>query len=151
MKKLSRISLKLLPVALLVVAQSGCADKSPPVSVSELMENPRLLEATMVRCSADRGLRYEVACVNARDASSRLEAAAERARREELERQSASKRQALREAQAAADVARQRALEDQKLREEEEYHGQFGTTPDGEFPESETEPADGAPNAPENP
>ena len=133
----------MLPAAAMIgTALSGCVKKPPPVSVNELMENPRLLEATMVRCSADRNLRYEVECVNARDASSRLQAAAEKARRDELERQSESKRQALREAQEAADAARRRELEEQKLREEEEYHGQFGTAPGDAAPESETEAVD---------
>ena len=45
----------------------GCGNEPPPVSVTEFMENPRLLEATMVRCGQNRAeMKYESECVNAR-------------------------------------------------------------------------------------
>ena len=112
---------------------AACAREQPPISVSEFMENPRLLEATMVRCGQNRSeMKYEVECVNARDAINRLEVDAKQARREELEAQSERKRQALRRTQEAAAEARRRALEAQKRREEAEYLGVFdGVTPNG--------------------
>ena len=109
---------------LLCLMLAACAEEPPPVTVSEFMENPRLLEATMVRCSENRAeLKYEAECVNARDAVNRIAAREEKARREELERQSEQKRQALRRTQEAAAAARRRALEEQRRREEAEYLG----------------------------
>ena len=112
---------------------AACAKEQPPISVSEFMENPRLLEATMVRCGQNRAeTKYEVECVNARDAVNRIEVSAKQAKREELEAQSERKRQALRRTQQAAAEARRRALEAQKRREEAEYLGVFdGVVPDG--------------------
>jgi hypothetical protein len=104
----------------------ACSEEPPPVSVGEFMENPRLLEATMVRCGQNRSKsRYLADCINARDAVNRLEAAAEKTRREDLERQSERKRQALRRTQEAAAEARRRTLEAQRSQEEQEYLGIF--------------------------
>ena len=65
---------------------TSCAEKLLLISAIEFMEQPRLLEATMVRCAQNRSeSRYLVDCINARDAVNRLEAAAERTRREGLE------------------------------------------------------------------
>jgi hypothetical protein len=117
--------------SLIAVALGGCVEEPPPVSVSEFMENPRLLEAAVVRCAENRSqMKYEAECVNARDAVNRLEATQERQRREELERQSELKRQALRRTQEAAEAARQRALEEEKRRKEAEYLGLFETDGD---------------------
>ena len=112
---------------------AACAKEQPPISVSEFMENPRLLEATMVRCAQNRAeMKYEPECVNARDAVNRLEVRAKQAKREELEAQSERKRQALRRTQEAAAEARRRAVEAQKRREEAEYLGVFdGVAPNG--------------------
>ena len=109
---------------------AACSEEPPPISVNEFMENPRLLEATMVRCGQNRSeMKYEVECVNARDAINRIERAEERARRAELERQSERKRQALRRTQEAAAAARQRAVEEQRRREEAEYLAIFEELP----------------------
>jgi len=117
--------------SLIVVALTACVEDPLPVSVSEFMENPRLLEATMVRCAENRPqMKYEAECVNAREAVNRLEATQERLRREELERQSELKRQALRRTQEAAEAARQRALEEEKRRKQAEYLGLFETGTD---------------------
>ena len=105
---------------------AGCAEEVRPVSVQEFMDNPRLLEATMVRCGQNRAtMKYEAECVNAREAVNRIEAAEEKARRVYLEEQSERKRQALRRNQEAAAEARRRALEAQRLQEEAEYLGLF--------------------------
>lgn len=113
------------------VLLAACAEEPPPISTAEFMEQPRLLEATMVRCAQNRSeSRYLPECINARDAVNRLEAAEERTRRESLEAQSERKRQALRRTQAAAAEARRRAIENQRRREEEEYQGIFGQVPE---------------------
>ncbi len=109
---------------------AACAEEQPPVSVSQFMGNPRLLEATMVRCARNRSeTKYDAECLNARDAVNRQEAASERERREQLEAQSESKRQALRRTQEAAAEARRRRLEAQRLKEEAEYLGLFEEVP----------------------
>ena len=114
-------------VALLLGA---CEEEVPPISVTEFMENPRILEATMVRCAQNRTQsKYLAECINARDAVNRLEASEERERREALEQQSERKRQALRRTQEAAAEARRRAMAAEKRREEEEYLGLFGQAP----------------------
>lgn len=111
---------------------AACAEEQPPISVSEFMVNPRLLEATTVRCARNRSeTKYDAECLNARDAINRMEAASERARREQLDAQSDSKRQALRRTQEAAAEARRRRLEAQRLREEAEYLGLFEEVPAG--------------------
>ena len=105
---------------------AGCSEPPPPVSVTEFMENPRLLEATMVRCGQNRSeMKYESECVNAREAVNRLEIVAERERRQQLEAQSERKRQALRRTQEAAAAARRRSEEERRRREEAEYLGLF--------------------------
>lgn len=143
---------------LLVLA--ACAEEPQPVSVSQFVENPRLLEATMVRCAQNRSeTKYDAECLNAREAVNRLEASQEKARRAELEKQSERKRQALRRTQEAAAAARQRALEEQRRREEAEYLGLFespggaatpvqGTqAPLGSEPGTATAPANAVPQS----
>ena len=123
--------LKLCVSSLVLLA--ACAKEPPPISVSEFMENPRLLEATMVRCGQNRSeMKYEADCVNARDAVNRLEVSQKQAKSAQLEAQSERKRQALRRTQEAAAEARRRAADEQKRREEAEYLGVFdGVTPSG--------------------
>lgn len=105
---------------------AGCSEPPPPVSTAEFMENPRLLEATMVRCGQNRAeMKYEPECVNARDAVNRLERVEARERQRQLEAQSERKRQALRRTQEAAAAARRRAEEERRRREEAEYLGIF--------------------------
>jgi hypothetical protein len=106
----------------------SCSKEVPPRSVSEFVDNPMLLEATMVRCAANRSqTKYDPECVNARDATNRLASIEEQARRHELEAQSEQKRQALRRTQEAAAEARRRAAEAQRLREEAAYLEQFNS------------------------
>jgi len=109
----------------------ACSKEPPPVSISQFIENPRLLEATMVRCARNRSeTKYAADCLNARDAVNRLNAAREKERGEYLEKQSERKRQALRQTQEAAAEARRRSIEEQRRREEEEYLGNFGEAPE---------------------
>ena len=109
---------------------AACIKEPPPRTVSEFMEDPILLEATMVRCQQNRSeKKYEAECVSAKQAANRLAAAEEQARKEELEAQSARKREALRRAQEARTEARRRAEEEERLRREAEYLGLFEETP----------------------
>jgi hypothetical protein len=118
-------------VAPLVLA--ACGEEPPPTSVSQFMENPILLEATMVRCVENRAeARYDPECLNARDAVNRIAAREEQARRAELEAQSERKRQAVRRAQEAAAEARRRTLEEQRRQEEAELLGPFAPQPGDE-------------------
>jgi hypothetical protein len=125
---------------------SACAKELPPSSVDDFVENPILLEATMVRCAENRSqTKYDAECVNARDAVNRIAAGQEKARRAELEAQSEQKRQALRRTQEAAAEARQRAVEAQRLRDEAVYLGQFGAAPtDGTAAGAASTSADGS-------
>ena len=124
--KIVRIIICLIGLSLV----AACSEEPPPTSVSEFMESPRLLEATMVRCAQNRTeTKYMPECINARDAVNRLERVEERSRREPLELQSERKRQALRRTQEAAASARRRADEEQRRRAEAEYLGIFEELP----------------------
>ncbi len=104
----------------------ACSEEPPALSVAEFMKNPRALESTMVRCAQNRSAtRYEAECVNAREAGILLEAALERARRADLEKQSERKRQILRRTQEAVAEARRRADAEQRRREDAELLGVF--------------------------
>lgn len=88
------------------------------------MEDPILLDATMVRCVANRdSVSYDPECVNAREAVERLAAAEKEARRAALEAESERKREALRRAREAADEARRRAEALANERAQAEYLG----------------------------
>ncbi len=109
-----------------LVLLAACFGEPPPVSVAELFENPRLLEATIVRCAQNRSeTKYAADCVNARYVASRLAYREMQAERAALESQSTRKRQALRRTQEAAAEARRRVLEAKRLREEAEYFGVY--------------------------
>jgi len=114
-----------------LVLLAACAKEPPPISVAEFLDNPRLLEAAMVRCGQNRSeTKYLAECVNVRDAVNRLEVGEKQAQREELEAQSERKRQALRRTQAAAAEARRRAQEEQQRREQAEFLGLTDVMPD---------------------
>ncbi len=120
---------------------AGCAREAPPArTVTELVENPILLEAAVVRCAQDRSSsKYEQVCINAREAVKRIEAKEEEGRRAELEARSERKRQALRRTQQASAEARRRAEESERMREEAEYLAQFGVLPPSEDEDEETQ------------
>ena len=99
-------------------------------SVQEFLDNPMLLEAAMLRCQRDRPeMRYDKECINAREAVRVVEAEEDAARRAGREAESEEKRRALRRMQEAQDEARRRAAEQERLRQEAEYHAQFGEAP----------------------
>ena len=84
----------------------------------------------MVRCAQDRSkTKYDVECVNARDAANRLASNEREQRRQQLEAQSERKRKALRRTQQAATEARRRAEEARRRREEDEYLGLYEVVP----------------------
>lgn len=115
-----------------LVALAACGEAPPPTSVAQFVENPILLEATMVRCVENRTeARYDPECLNAREAVNLIAAREEKARRADLEAQSERKRQALRRAQEAAAEARRRALEEQRRQEEAELLGPFAPLSEG--------------------
>lgn len=124
----------------------ACSEAPPPRSVQEFMDNPQFLEAAVVRCSINREeSRYDPECVNARQAVALIELREERARRDQLEAESESKRAALRRTQRAAAAARRAAAERERLRKEAEYLAQFGETLP---PQTETDELDLEANVP---
>ena len=133
--KLFRLTTAVLLAGLL----SACAkEEVPPITVSEFMADPILLEATVVHCSRDRSAtKYDAECVNAREASNRLASNDREHREQELEAQSTRKRQALRRTQEAATQARRRSTEAQRQREADEYLGIYEATPSAASPEQE--------------
>lgn len=103
---------------------AGCSKEPPPPSVEAFIEDPILLDATMVRCVASRNsINYDPECVNAREAVERIAAVEQQARRAALEAESERKRDALRRAREAADQARRDAEERERLRQEAELLG----------------------------
>lgn len=147
--RIVRVTICLIGLSLV----AACGEEPPPVSVSELMENPRLLEATMVRCAQNRTeTKYTPECVNARDAVNRLERVDERNQRASLEQQSERKRQALRRTQEAAAAARRRADDEQRRRDEAEYLGIFEELPSDSNSSGMAQPAppDNAPSPASN-
>lgn len=143
-----------------VCLAAACAEEPPPPSVQQFVDDSILLEAAMVRCSANRvQSRYEAECVNAREAVKIIAAREEKERQAEMEALSEKKRRALRRTLDAAAEARKRAAERERLRREAEYLAQFGelpppeetdeaTTNDGNAPTSIVPSAAGQDSAP---
>lgn len=116
----------------LAALAASCADEEPPPSVTRLLEDRILLEATMVRCAEDRlASRLDAACANAREAAELIGKAEEQAKREALEAESARKREALRRARDAAELRRQQQEEAERLSRELQEFGNF-PPPEGE-------------------
>ena len=115
----------------LICLLGACAkEPPPPISVSDFVNDPNLLEATMVLCAQDRSkTKYDAECVNARDAANRLASSDREDRRKELEAQSERKRKALRRTQQAATEARRRADAARRQREQDEYLGLYEAVP----------------------
>jgi hypothetical protein len=136
-----RVTLRLCGLALVV----GCAEEAPPTSARQFLDNPIMLEAAVVRCAQNRSeTRYDVECVNVRQAISIIEAKEERARRDAFEAESDRKRQALRRTQQATAEARRRAEEAARQRKEAAYLAQFGELPPRED-DSEVDRVDARP------
>lgn len=127
---------------------AACSKELPPRSLQELLDDPILLEAAVVRCAQSRAeTRYEAECVNARQAVAIIEAREERERAALMEEQSKRKRDALRQTQEVAAEARRRAEEAERLRREAEYLAQFGELPPP--PEEDEGDAEVSGNVPE--
>ena len=140
-----RFLIFLFPVAIL----AACAeDRSGARGVSELVENPILLEAAIVRCSRDRSeSRYEQECINAREAVNRVQVSQEAIRRAEDEVRSEAKRRGLRRTQEALAEQQRRVELERQRREEAEYLAQFGVQPSADEEEQEELPEGNAPLA----
>ncbi|MCH7820711.1 MAG: EexN family lipoprotein [Proteobacteria bacterium] len=127
---------------------AGCSNEPPPRSVQEYLDNPIMLEASMVRCAQNRNeTRYDAECVNARQAVSLIEARQERAQYDALELQSQRKRDALRRTQQAAAEAQRRAIANEERRKEAAYLAQFGELPPPVEDESDVDVGANAPGA----
>ena len=138
--------MRLVSLFIVVCLVAACAKEPPPPSVQQFLDDSILLEAAMVRCSANRvQSRYEAECVNAREAVKVIAAREEKQRQAEMEALSEKKRRALRRTLDAAAEARKRAAERERLRKEAEYLAQFGELPPPEVSD-ETAPDSG--NAP---
>lgn len=136
--------LRAILATLALACAAGCSKEPPPPSVEAFMEDPILLDATMVRCVASRNsINYDPECVNAREAVERIAAREEQARRAALEAESQRKREARRRALEAADEARRRAEELERQRREAELLG-LGPAPETGVapPVDETVPPD---------
>lgn len=116
----------------MIALLAACSEEPRPPTAMEFVENPVLLDATIVRCVENRDeLRYEAECINARDAVDLIAVKAEKARRAELEAESERKREALRASQEVADEAKRRALEEERRLQEAEFLGLVVTVPAG--------------------
>ena len=125
---MTRTKMSLLLCAFVLLA--ACSEEPRPRSVTEFLDNPIVLEATLVRCAQNRAeTRYDAECVNARQAISIIEAKEERAKRKGFEAESEGKREALRQTRDAAAEEVLRAAEQDRLRLEAEYLAQFGELP----------------------
>lgn len=141
----------LAALVVMLVVLAACGEEPPPTSVTQFVEDPILLEATMVRCVDNRAeARYDPECLNAREAVNRIAAREEEARRAELEAQSERKRQAVRRAQEAAAEARRRALEEQRRREEAELLGPFAPLSEEDAQAGRDRPREEPPDDSEN-
>ena len=129
----------LIPLLIAAIALAGCEKEEEPVrSIQEFVDNPLLLDAAMVRCQRDRReTRYDKECINAREAVRIVEAEEEAARRAGLAAQSEAKLREIRKRQEAEDNARRLAEEQERQREEAEYHAQFGDAPPPQVTEQE--------------
>lgn len=126
---------------------SSCAEEKPH-TVDEFIADARLLEATVVRCAANRlELKYTAECINAREAVDRIAVRKEVESRAAKEAESTRKREALRRSQEAAAAARARAEEAERLRREAEYLQQFDDLPATAAPQSIPPPAQQEPSA----
>lgn len=109
---------------------AACSEEPPPRSVDYFARNPIVLEAVVVRCNENRyETRYDVECINAREAARRISPKEEAERRDALEAQSQVKREALRATQEAIAEQQRRAADAEKERAEAEYLAQFGELP----------------------
>ncbi len=122
----ARIRVQWAVCAIIAVLTAGCADDPPPRKVTDFLEDPIGLEATLARCNANRSTtRDDPECKNAREANNRLAAEEEKRRQAEFELESQRKRDAIRQRNEAAAAAARRAEEAARAREEALYEQQF--------------------------
>ncbi len=112
---------------------SACSPEPPPRKVSEFLEDPIALEATLSRCNADRSRsRDDEECKNAREAGKRISTAEEEERQRLLEEESRRKLEAIRRRNEAMDQRRREAEEAARQLEELQYEQQFAPVEDAE-------------------
>jgi hypothetical protein len=122
---------------------SGCSEP-PPRSVLEYVEDPVLMEATLLRCRLEPELRPDpISCDNARRAAQRLASAAEAERRAQLEAESERRRAERRAREEAESEAARRAEEARRQAEEAAYEGRWEP-----LPSAPDDAGDGAADAP---
>ncbi|MEO0996672.1 MAG: EexN family lipoprotein [Pseudomonadota bacterium] len=139
--------------AAIALVLGACSPEPPPRKVSEFLEDPIALEATLSRCNADRSRsRDDVECKNAREAGKRISTAEEEERQRLLEEESRRKLEAIRRRNEAMDQRRREAEEAARRLEELQYEQQFapveGAEPGAAAPgpaASEPEPAPAEP------
>lgn len=103
----------------LSLALGACTPDPPPRTVSEFLDDPIGLDATLTRCNAERlRTRDDPECKNAREAAKRISAAEEQERMRRLEAESQRKLEEARRRQRELDAARARAEEQAREAEE---------------------------------
>ncbi len=103
----------------LTLALGACTPDPPPRTVSEFLDDPIGLDATLTRCNAERlRTRDDPECKNAREAAKRISAAEEQERMQRLEAESQRKLEEARRRQRELDAARARAEEQAREAEE---------------------------------
>ena len=136
----------------LVVTLAACGKEPQPRSVSQFLEDPIALEATLSRCNADRSrTRTDPECINARDATRRISAEEEAERRRTFEQQSQRKLDELRRRTEALEERLRRSEEEKRRMEELQYEQQFeaaaaeasGATTDAANAPAPSEPSNG--------
>lgn len=122
---------KALMVALVTsFGLAGCSKAPPARTVTEFLDDPIGLEATLARCNEQRGKsRDEPECINAREANNRLAAAEQRDLKRNLELESQRKLDAVRRRNEATAEAGRMAEEAARRREELRYEQQFEDVP----------------------
>ncbi len=130
--------------AILPLAACG---EPPPRTFQEFLDDPVLLEATLLRCRQEgEAARADANCENARRAAARLAAEAEATRRAEREAASARMREERRRREEAEAEARRRAEDAARRAEEEAYEASWilpeaaGERPDTAAPRPSADP-----------
>lgn len=119
------------------MAIAGCSEP-PPRTVQEFMDDPVLLEATLLRCRQEgEAARGDPNCEHARRAAARVAAELEATRRAEREAASARLREERRRREEAEALARQQAEEAARRAEEEAYEASWILpTPESDRPDA---------------
>jgi hypothetical protein len=122
----SRIELRAVTTAMLVVVAAACVPAPEPRSVFYFMDDAIAREGVLTRCNRDRDATLkDVECANARRAAATIALEAERARATELERESERKLLAVRDRQAREAAAAEQAAAAARAAAEAAYEAQW--------------------------